>query len=111
MRIRRPATPARYALRLVVAAAYVGSLVLALQLAGFGGVTDEPAQAEPAAVAPAESSPPQRPESVPTRIPQWAWGLYRWHDDRLGNARPADAPPTLPRWYWEWRAWRKQLEA
>jgi hypothetical protein len=92
-----------------VAVTYVGALLLALQLAGLGGVTDEPAQAEAVAVEPAVPPPP-RPDSLPNRIPEWAWGMYRWHDDRHGNARPHDAPSTLPRWYWEWRAWRNELE-
>jgi hypothetical protein len=108
--IRRRATPARYALRLAVGVAYVGALVLALQLSGFGGgVADEPAQAEPVAVAPAEKAPPERPAAVPKRIPAWAWATYRWHDDRSG-VRPPDAPPTLPAWYWEWRAWKAEVD-
>jgi hypothetical protein len=92
--------------------AYVGALVLALQLGGVGwvGVGDEPALAEPVAVAPVETPAPPRPSSAPKRIPQWAWGMYRWHDDRQANARPLDAPSTLPRWYWEWRAWQNELE-
>ena len=82
--IRRRATPARYALRLVVAVAYV-------------------------AVAPAGKAPPNRPAAVPKRIPAWAWATYRWHDDRTG-VRPPDAPPTLPAWYWEWRAWKAEVD-
>jgi hypothetical protein len=91
--------------------AYVGALVLALQLAGIRGVTDEPAQAEPAEVAPAATPPPPRPQSVPTRIPEWAWATSRWHDQRQAGLRPEDAPQVLPRWYWEWRAWRKESGA
>lgn len=106
--MRASTGPARYALRLLVAVTYVGALVLALQLAGVGGVTDEPAQAEPAVeVTTTAAAPPPRPESAPARIPEWAWGMHRWHDDRHGNVRPLDAPLTMPAWYWEWRAWRK----
>jgi hypothetical protein len=90
--------------------AYVGALVLALQLSGLGGgVADEPAQAEPVEVAPAEAAPPPRPASAPKRIPAWAWATYRWHDDHAG-VRPVDAPPTLPAWYWEWRAWKARVD-
>ena len=98
-------------LRLVVVVAYVGALVFALQLAGIRGirgVTDEPAQAERVELVPA-AQPPPRPASVPKRIPEWAWGMARWHDHRQ-SMRPLDAPQALPRWYWEWRAWRKELD-
>lgn len=105
----RAASPGRHALRLVVAASYVGALFVAVQLAGLGGVTDEPAQVEPVEAAPVVAEPPPRPEAVPNRIPEWAWGLSLWHDDRLGNVRPLEAPQTVPGWYWEWRAWRKEL--
>lgn len=93
-----------------MAAAYVGSLFVALQLSGVGGLTDEPAQAEPAIVAPT-GPPPARPQSVPKRVPAWAWAMSRWHDDRVAGERPSVAPQVLPGWYWDWRAWRKQLGA
>ena len=111
MAVHRPRVgPRRLALRLVVAVSYIVGVVLALQLAGLGlrGVTDEPAQAELVEPTPAVAAPP-RPGSAPAQIPAWAWGMYRWHDDRHGNVRPLAAPRTMPRWYWEWREWRTTL--
>ncbi len=57
--------------------------------------------------------PPPRPESVPARIPQWAWDMHKWHLTPVGerDPRPVDAPRRLPDWYWEWREWRLALGA
>jgi predicted outer membrane repeat protein len=48
-----------------------------------------------------------RPNSVPKRIPDWAWRLLSWQTHHIG-ARPI-APQPLPNWYASWRKWRDGL--
>jgi hypothetical protein len=96
--------------RVVALAAYATSVFVAVSLALplLRDAETAPPPAEPSAAV-AQAEPPARPATVPARIPAWAWGLSRWHDDRLGNVRPLEAPRRVPAWYWEWREWRKAL--
>jgi len=108
MRVSWPAV-AKNGKRLFVAAAYVGCAYVAFLLASplleRTPVAPEPAEAGVAGEEKVELGP--RPESAPARIPEWAWEIYKWHDDPHGHVRPVEAPARLPDWYWEWREWRK----
>jgi hypothetical protein len=50
--------------------------------------------------------PAPRPAGLPAPIPDWAYQLAAWQQNRVGR-RPA-APRAVPAWYWRWRAWRLQ---
>lgn len=101
----------RAALRLGAAGSYAAAVAVAAALAAPIFESDASSAAPPPAVPTVAISVPERPESAPRRIPEWAWGMYAWHDDELGHVRPLDAPKRLPAWYWEWREWRAAVEA
>lgn len=110
----------RFARRLLALGAFAvaGFLAYSFVAAPLLGDDEEPVAAEEAApgadAAPAAAEePPPRPESVPQRIPQWAWDLNEWHSTSGSERgpRPDAAPARVPAWYWEWRAWREELAA
>jgi len=70
-----------------------------------------PAGARPDA-GPYEAPAPPRPKGIPSRIPGWAFTLYRWLSTPTGRRgeRPAAAPKHLPPWFRAWQAWRLELE-
>lgn len=60
---------------------------------------------------PVRPVPIDRPASIPTRVPAWAWQLHTWHltPAAVRGARPAAAPAGVPAWFWDFRRWRLSL--
>jgi hypothetical protein len=56
--------------------------------------------------APLVVRPAPRPAGLPSPIPDWAYQLAAWQQNRAGRRPPAPRP--VPAWYWRWRAWRLQ---
>ena len=78
----------RAALRLGVAGSYTAAVAVAVALTAPIFESSESSAAPAPAVPAVAISAPERPGSAPSRIPEWAWGLYAWHDDKLGHERP-----------------------
>jgi hypothetical protein len=111
----------RFARRLLALGAFAAAAFLAYSFVAEpllerseeeAALADEAAPNGEAASA-VQEEPPPRPDTVPQRIPQWAWDLNEWHSTPQGErgARPEGAPARVPDWYWEWRAWRQELAA
>ncbi|HWH06716.1 MAG TPA: hypothetical protein VNT23_09835 [Gaiellaceae bacterium] len=61
--------------------------------------------------APPAPTPIERPETIPARVPAWAWDLHLWHLTPAAERgpRPEAAPARVPDWYWDFRRWRLSL--
>ena len=59
----------------------------------------------------AAPTPIERPETIPARVPAWAWDLHLWHLTPAAERgpRPEAAPARVPDWYWDFRRWRLSL--
>lgn len=73
------------------------SSVFTLAAIGVAG-NESPASASVTVV------PRPRPKHVPDPTPRWAWKLFAWQANRVGE-RPA-TPRPVPGWYADWRNWR-----
>jgi len=58
-----------------------------------------------------QPTPVERPQTIPARVPAWAWDLHKWHLTPAGERgpRPEGAPARPPDWYWDFRRWRISL--